>query len=236
MQQAPKIEVGRRVHYSGDMANLPGDGVIVAVHGQPGSGAYRKQGVVTYIERPGASFDVALFDGRLWWHVHEHQLHGLGCRFHLQDRLHGPAIVEMAQRKHAEVEAQRALDKAREELEHAAAIERLKAENPHLQVVGKYARVAAVAKNVRAALKAAGIKASVRSESFAGGTAIDVKLPADADAAAMDAANAIVRRFQAGHFDGMTDCYEYHRSAWCDLFGDAKYVHVSRAWAQEGAA
>lgn len=76
------------------------------------------------------------------------------------------------------------------------------------------------AKNIRAELKAAfpSVKFSVKSESFAGGNAVDVSwdgLPS------RDEVNAIVKKYQHGSFDGMTDCYEYKKAG---EYGSAQFV------------
>ena len=45
-----------------------------------------------------------------------------------------------------------------------------------------------------------------------------------ADAADLPAAKVICNKYEAGHFDGMTDCYDYDPSAWGAVFGDVRYV------------
>lgn len=108
----------------------------------------------------------------------------------------------------------------------------LQAANPHLvpvgQVFGKNDSLNAAAKNIRIELKAAfpGVKFSVKSSRFSGGDSIDVRWT---DGPNGDQVDAIIDRYSAGSFNGMEDIYEYSRSAWTDAFGDAKYVHSSRA-------
>ena len=60
-----------------------------------------------------------------------------------------------------------------------------------------------------------------------GGDSINVKWTDGPTTAQVD---AIVNRYAAGSFDGMTDCYDYHRSAWTEAFGYAKYVNTSREY------
>jgi hypothetical protein len=67
---------------------------------------------------------------------------------------------------------------------------------------------AAVAKAIRQFIKAKGLRASVRSESFAGGNAVDVDLYNAAPAARQEV-ETFAAQYKAGHFDGSTDCYEY---------------------------
>lgn len=67
----------------------------------------------------------------------------------------------------------------------------------------------AAAKLIRAEIKKRGIKASVRSKSYAGGESITVRIETDMTPAAREAIEAFCSQFQAGHFDGMTDSYDY---------------------------
>lgn len=227
--QASQIHVGRRIRYTGDMANLPGEGVIVAVHGEPGQrpAQFLGRGVGLVVQTGDCRFDAILFDGRRWDGIHEHSVEGAGHRFELMERVHGPAMIEAAKRIAAQTEADRAIREAREKLDHEAAIERLKAEHPHLTPSAKYAGGAVVAKNLRAALKHAGIKAkSVRSDH----NSIRVVLAHDVPAGQFEAAKAIGDRFEYGHFDGMTDCYEFVTNAWADAFGGVRFVFVERDW------
>lgn len=109
------------------------------------------------------------------------------------------------------------------------AAQALAAANPHLIPVwaAKHSRDAAC-KNIRIELKRAfpGIKFSVKGDSFSGGDSIDVRWTDGPTTAQVD---AIIGRYSAGSFNGMEDIYEYSRDAWTDAFGDAKYVHSSRA-------
>lgn len=70
----------------------------------------------------------------------------------------------------------------------------------------KLTQAAIAAQEIRTRLKAAGIKATVRSSNFAGGDSVDISLT---DATTVEKARAIAGAFQCGHFDGMTDSYEY---------------------------
>lgn len=38
----------------------------------------------------------------------------------------------------------------------------------------------------------------------------------------------ILSKYEAGSFDGMTDSYSYHRTAWNEVFGSTKYAHGQR--------
>ena len=200
------IEIGRRVHYPGDVANPSGDGVIVAVNEE------FKQ------------FDAILFDGRSFRRSSFCRFSGVRA-WRLFDRLHGQAIVDMAKRKAAELDANRALQKtmANQQLEANAA--QLIAANPHLTPCMDRYDGNIVGKNLRAMLKAEGIKASVRKR----GSAYYVHVATKVNPERFAEIDAMCDRFKAGSFDGMTDCYHYERSAWGMAFGSVQYVIVQRA-------
>lgn len=114
------------------------------------------------------------------------------------------------------------------EAARAVAANALRAANPHLWPANcKGGSLMAAAKNIRLELAAAfpGVKFSVKSSRYSGGDSIDVKW---SDGPNCDQVNEIIGKYQAGHFDGMVDCYEYQRSAWRDAFGDAKYIGAHR--------
>lgn len=110
----------------------------------------------------------------------------------------------------------------------AVAAKAIQAANPHLVAIGdKVDGLQAAAKNIRIELARAfaGVRFSVKSRRFAGGDAIDVRWT---DGPTSEQVEEITTRYQAGRFDGMTDSYDYSRSAWREAFGDAKYVHAHR--------
>ena len=84
---------------------------------------------------------------------------------------------------------------------------------------------ALAAKAIRAELKAMGIKgAKVRSDSFAGGNAVRVSL-IDIAPEKVEVARKRLNMYQYGHFDGMTDSYEYSNGI--EELPQVKYVQVS---------
>lgn len=104
----------------------------------------------------------------------------------------------------------------------------LQATNPHLVPISeKIDALQAAAKNIRIELARAfpAVKFSVKSRRFSGGDAIDVKR---IDGPVCRQVDEIIDRYSAGSFNGMDDSYSYHRDAWKDAFGDAKYVHSAR--------
>lgn len=197
------VQIGRRIHYPGDMANLPGDGVIVAVN------------------EASKRFDAILFDGRRLIAMPFAMFSGLRP-WHILDRMHGPAIIDMAKRKASEVEASKALQKsmAAQQLEDDKAA--LIAGHPHLTPAADRYDRNLVGKNIRAMLKAEGIKASVRRS----GTAYYVDLLTQVSQDRRRDLVAMCDRFQGGTFDGMSDCYVYARTAWTEAFGSIDYVFV----------
>jgi len=127
----------------------------------------------------------------------------------------------------------------------AAEAERLKAEYPYLIQEGtdKARGNTLAAKNIRIELARAfpGQKFSVRSSSFANGNDVRVSWT---DGPTTKEVQAIVGKYQYGHFNGMEDIYEYNRSVFCGTFGGTKYASWDRtiseatrgvllAWAQE---
>jgi hypothetical protein len=68
---------------------------------------------------------------------------------------------------------------------------------------------AAAAKLIRAELARHGIPALVTSKVYSGGSSITARIQKDIVPATRKAIEAFANRFQYGHFNGMTDSYEY---------------------------
>jgi len=81
---------------------------------------------------------------------------------------------------------------------------------------------AQAAAGIRKIIKAAGLKAKVRSEIYSGGSSVwaSVVNPTKEEIESIEAATA---KFQMGHFDGMTDMYEYSNSQDCP---QVKFVFI----------
>jgi len=106
----------------------------------------------------------------------------------------------------------------------------MKAKYPNLVMVdweNKIDGLNAASKNAKAELKAAfpGVKFSVKTSRFSGGDSMHVKWT---DGPNTKQVEAIINKYSAGKFDGMTDCYDYNMTTWNEVFGDAKYVSASR--------
>lgn len=94
------------------------------------------------------------------------------------------------------------------------------------------------AKNIRAELreKFPGVKFSVKSSRFSGGDAIDIDWT---DGPTTKAVHEIVDKYKDGDFDGMTDSYDYKRTAdrgFNESHGGAKYVHSCRRYSDSAVS
>jgi hypothetical protein len=89
----------------------------------------------------------------------------------------------------------------------------------------KLSSQAAAAKAIREELKTKfpGIAFSVTSECFSGGNSVDISWT---DGPTVDMVEKISKKYQYGHFDGMTDMYEHTNNH--DDIPQAKYVQTSR--------
>jgi len=76
-----------------------------------------------------------------------------------------------------------------------------------------------------------GVKFSVKSSNFSMGDSVDVSWE---DGPTSDLVNDVISKYQYGHFDGMTDMYEYTNRR--DDFPQSKYVHGSRQMSKETEA
>lgn len=204
----PVCQIGQVVKYHGDMANPGGIGAIIAI--EPNKYGY-------------SPYTVALVDGR------QIKQAGLECkhRWTLTDEV----CIDGIEALKAGVSAKTALDAANASAakeSFAAALIRVKADNPYLIPIkaGDCGCVLA-AKNLRIELKKAfpAVKFSVRTSKYSGGDSIDVSWT---DGPATKQVEQIADKYQGGSFDGMTDCYNYSRSPWTEVFGDSKYVFCRR--------
>lgn len=205
--------IGRTVRYHGDMANPSGIGAIVAIREATQYGP--------------KSYDVALTDGRL--------IRGTfldGSRWTVADDHIAPDAVDILRAGVAAKEAADKANKSASEQAFAEAVAKLRTSYPHLEQGSGYV---IAAKNIRTELKRAfpGIKFSVRSSSYSGGNSIDVSWT---DGPTAQQVESITNKYEGGSFDGMTDCYDYKRSPWTEVFGDSKYIHCSREYSDATVA
>lgn len=197
--------IGTLVRFTGDMANPAGVGAIVAIRA---AGQYGTK-----------SYDVALMDGR--------QFCGTfldGSRWEVSEEIATPDVLEVLR---AGVVAKEAADKAKASSAaqaFAQSVEKLKADYPHLTQGGG---PVIAAKNLRVELKRAfpGVAFSVRTKSYSGGNNVTVAWTDGPNTAQVQ---PIADKYAGGHFDGMTDSYEYKRSPWTEVFGEARYTFCER--------
>ncbi len=209
----PVYTIGRAVRYTGDMANSPGVGAIVAVR--------------EATQYSPISYDVALTDGRQFCGTHLD-----GSRWVVADEHVAPDTVDILR---AGVVAKDAADKAKKsaaDQHFAEQLERLRKEYAHLSQ-GSGPVVAA--KNLRTEFKRAypGVAFSVRTSKYSGGNSVDISWT---DGPTSAQVKRIAHKYAGGHFDGMTDSYEYKRSPWTELFGEARYVFCNREYSDRMVA
>ena len=123
-----------------------------------------------------------------------------------------------------DAELQKAIEAQKRSLEYKA---QCKAENK-----GNLTGSAATAKAIKARLKAEfpGVKFSVTSDNFSMGNSVSISWT---DGPLYEQVDGITRQYQYGHFDGMTDSYEYRDiKPELDCPG-AKYVHCNRKLSPE---
>lgn len=114
------------------------------------------------------------------------------------------------------------------EADRAITTAQLRATHPNLIPVSTTNNsLVAAAKNIRRELagRFPRVRFTVRSARFAGGDSIRVTWT---DGPTTEQVDAIIGKYRAGTFDGMTDRYEYTGSAWGDTFGCARYLHAER--------
>jgi hypothetical protein len=95
---------------------------------------------------------------------------------------------------------------------------------------GKLTGAAACAAAIRQELKEKypGVKFSVTSETYSMGNSVSIDWT---DGPEYEEVNSIVSGYQYGHFDGMTDCYEYKENR-DDSKPSAKYTHTNKHFSE----
>lgn len=83
---------------------------------------------------------------------------------------------------------------------------------------------------IRKHLKENGIKAKVTSQNYSGGNSINVKTY-DLLPATEKLVNEYLGQFEYGHFDGMTDCYNYSNVR--DEIPQVKFVFLNNEYTNE---
>lgn len=208
------LPVGTVIKYSGDMANRSTTYIVVGKRESNYGNSYRVIDSETYRE---TFIETFLLKG--------------GNRFEVTDEIAAPntildALSMSTIKKGYEEEA-----KALEQKRRADLKDKYAQENPYL-VVGRGCDLGCVlaAKNIRRELEKtfSGVKFSVRSKGYSGGNHVDVRW---IDGPTIEAVKSITNKYEEGHFDGMTDSYNYdRRNVWTEVFGGTKYLHTSRSY------
>ena len=205
---AATVQTGTRVRYSGDMANHPGRGAVIGMQGH--------------------HVIVALEDGRKL-HPFAQQIEPANAsraRFSvIEGELATPEEI-------AALITGCAIAKAQAESTRTASAEAFTAAVVHMKTDSQYSHLTqgqgpgVAAKNIRAELKKAfpKVKFSVRKSSY---DAINVTIPKGAGIECKEIEKAVTDKYEAGHFNGMEDIYEYSRTPWNEVFGSVKYVFLS---------
>ena len=84
---------------------------------------------------------------------------------------------------------------------------------------------AIVARQIKKELKEIGVKSQVTSKNFSMGNSVDIYVD-DLSPEKFAEVQKICMKYQLGHFDGMTDSYEYSNVA-NNLVGQVKYVNIT---------
>lgn len=234
------LEVGRKIYYTGDMANPSGSGCIYTA--TPVDNPVKSFSLGTGRMVPNDNsmrYDVVLADGRRMralsaWQFDEATL---GCRFRVQDGSYPAdqvaAMLVNADNRDTELKAKgEAVAAAFAKAKEAATVDGVKLGLvPEAVHRASGMRGTAAAYNLRKELKAAGVPiASLRGDY----SSINAKVAIGATAEQYQQAKRIAAKYQAGRFDGMTDCYDYDPSAWGEVFGDVRFVFVEqdRDWSK----
>ena len=200
----PVYKLGRAVRYTGDMANAPGVGAIVAIR-----------------DTDPLSYDVALTDGRQFCGTHLD-----GSRWQVGSDHVAPDTVEILRAGVKAAEATSKANKSAADQAFAEDVAKIKARHPEL-TQGSGPVIAA--KNLRVELKRAfpSVAFGVRTSKYSGGNSVTVSW---IDGPNREQVEKIANKYAGGHFDGMTDSYEYKRSPWTEVFGEARYVFCERSY------
>ena len=199
------LRLGQVVSY-GDMANRRQKAVVVDAEG-----AIYGQKVVFVEDYHVSQVSTTHIDGPGGWHYEDNP------DFSAEECAN---LVKLSER--AIIERDKAREQAAQDFKIQVAD--LIRQHPHL-IPGRD-RVTA-AKNIRIELAKAfpGVKFSAKGKSFSGGDSIDV---AWTDGTTSEQVDAIIDKYSAGSFDGITDSYNYSHTAWVEAFGDAKYIMGNR--------
>lgn len=204
-----------------------GFGVVVAIRGEQAPETIRG----TVVRMGGrAEFDIVFNGGQRTVQLPESILRGV--QWTIYDEVVSAEQVQAYLFKAEEYAEQKAMEKAAADAQFSMAVAALKVDPAlaHLEALSdNTGRSEQAPKNIRKDLKKhfPGVKFSVRTSRSSSVTVSWTDGPTDAQV------EAVVNRYKAGSFDGMTDCYEFHRSPFGDVFGSVQYVSTRREESEE---
>jgi hypothetical protein len=220
------IVIGQRIY-----TNLygRGSGVVYAIRGAQTPDTIRS---ISGIMHTGGSayFDIVFTRGGESKGLPECILRGV--QWEIRDGVADQDEINALLNNAAVVRAEKEETEAKRKADFAASVAALRV-NPDFSFLQQGndshgAKLAAA--NIRKELKAsfAGKKFSVRVRGY---DTVDISWD---KGALTDEERAGVKKltskYQGGHFDGMTDCYNYESSPWTVVFGGAKYVFNQENW------
>lgn len=222
------LQIGQRV-YTG----LHGGryGIVHRIHGEQSPATVRSifGGVGTMGGR--AEFDILFDSGYESVRLSESTLRGVQWEIYdsvatTDEILDAWQYVKETTAAKEQAEREASERRVAERIQHAA-------DNPHLTKKTdkpNFSNGRLAAENIRKELKVAFPKIKFRVKSDH--NSVDIYWT---DGPTSDSVNAICRKYKAGHFDGMTDCYEYSRdNTFSQVFGSPEYVFCQRKDTVEG--
>lgn len=138
----------------------------------------------------------------------------------------------VAEKQNEDAEAYRA-ERAQHQADYEKYLAEIKKKYPNAAQKGS--RYARAAKNLKAELKQAFplVDFSVKSETFAGGSAVNVEWT---DGCTREQVEKISAKYQQGRYDSLEEIYNYNRSAYTEALqehlGGAKYVSTQRNYSE----
>lgn len=214
-----RLTIGSRLNHS-----RIGASVVVAIHGEQRPETIQNLGGGVATSGGNAEVDVILSNGSYVHRIPEAILHSLP--WHIEDDAASADEVKALIAKADTLIAERTAKQEKEKADRVAERQRIIAENPHLDPNTR-GEPKDGASNLRKELARAfpGVKFSVRTSHASMTNSIDVRWTLGPTVKQVD---DIAGKYQQGHFDGMTDSYEYSHAVWTQVFGGAKYVHSQR--------
>lgn len=214
------IVVGQRVYTS---LYSRGFGVVTAIHGEqaPSSCQGGMGGAMRWGGR--AHFTICFDHGEMAEQLPETILRGVQWKIYTDVASAAEVAVAVTRSMMHKIQAKQAEDEAK--AKHVAAIDAFRAdpEYAHLTSAAEARDRSNTVNNIRKHLKKLfpGTKFSVRSDR----NSVRVCWT---DGPTMKAVDLALGRFEAGSFDGMSDCYRYSANPFGDAFGSVQYVFTTR--------